>query len=127
MKNDTNKTDKDRVSQPDQRNMTYLEGLINAILQTHGVEARPIETVPVLDIFMSRIAWEGDVEVLAVKHPCGATRCYGWGYPMDGDPTRIQYVCVLGIGWVHSAGEAVAAAIRAQSGKSGPPNTGDKL
>ena len=97
--------------------MTYLEGLINAILQTHGVEARHIETVHVVEIFMAGFAWDGDVEVFQVQHPSGATRCYGWGYPGDDDPSRYQYVCVLGIGFVVSPRNAVVAAIRAHAKK----------
>ena len=37
--------------------MTYIEGLTNAILQTHGVEARYIETAHVVEIFMAGFAW----------------------------------------------------------------------
>ncbi len=106
--------------------MTYLEGLINAILQTHGVEARHIETVNVIEIFMAGFAWEGDVEVFQVQHPSGATRLYGWGYPAHDDPSRYEYVCVLGAGWVDSPRKAIAAAIRAQARKGGPTNKGDK-
>ena len=97
--------------------MTYVEGLTNAILQTHGVEARHIESVHVVEIFMAGFAWEGDVEVYQVQHPSGAPRCYGWGYPGDDDPSRYQYVCVLGIGPVVSPRNAVVAAIRAHAKK----------
>jgi hypothetical protein len=117
MKNDTNKTDPDRVSLPFQKrkNMTYLDGLIDAIFQTHGVEARHIETAHVVEIFMAGFAWEGDVEVYEVEHPSGARRCYAWGYPLDDDPSRYQYVCVLGIGPVDSPRNAVVAALRAHA------------
>ena len=56
--------------------MTYIEGLTNAILQTHGVEARHIETAHVVEIFMAGFAWEGDVEVFQVtmsKLGCNTT------------------------------------------------------
>ncbi len=96
----------------------YLEGLTNAILQAHGVEARHIETVNVVEIFMGGFAWDGDVEVFQVDHPSGATRCYGWGYPCDDDPSRYEYVCVLGIGPVISPPNAVVAALRAHAKKS---------
>jgi flavin-dependent dehydrogenase len=94
--------------------MTYLQGLIDAIAQTHGVEARHIETVPIREMWQEKVAWEGDVEVFEVKHSAGATRCYGWGYPTDNDPIRYQYVCVLGIGPVTSPLNAVRAAIRSR-------------
>ncbi len=94
--------------------MTYIEGLTNAILQTHGVEARHIETVHVVEIFMAGFAWEGDVEVFQVQHPSWATRC-GWGCPSDDDPSRYQYVCVIGIGFAVTPRNAVVAAIRAHA------------
>ena len=93
--------------------MTYLQGLTNAIRHTHGVEARHIESVPILEIWQGKVAWEGDVEVFELQHPSGGTRCYGWGYPIDDDPARRQYVCALGIGPVDSPRNAVRAAIRA--------------
>ena len=61
--------------------MTYLQGLIDAIAQTHGVAARHIETVPIREMWQGEVAWEGDVEVFEVEHPSGARRCFGWGYP----------------------------------------------
>jgi len=97
--------------------MTYLEGLTNAILQTHGVEARHIQTVHLVEIFMAGFAWEGEVEVFQVQHLSGATRCYAWGYPNDENPSRYDYVCVLGIGFVVSPRNAVVAAIRAHAKK----------
>jgi hypothetical protein len=76
----------------------YLQQLANAILQTHGVEARHIATVPVRECWQGQVAWEGEVEVFDVVHSPVATRSYGWGYPSDDDPSRYQFVCVLGIG-----------------------------
>ncbi len=97
--------------------MTYLQALIDAIAQTHGVAARHIETVPIREVWHGEVAWEGDVEVFAVEHASGATRCYGWGYPADNETTPRQYVCVLGLGPVDSPINAVRAAIRAQAGE----------
>jgi hypothetical protein len=94
--------------------MTYIQGLTDAIAQTHGVAACHIETVPIREMWQGEVAWEGAVEVFAVEHSSGATRCYGWGYPADNDTTRRQYVCVLGLGPVDSPINAVRAAIRAQ-------------
>jgi hypothetical protein len=97
--------------------VTYLQQLADAIRQTHGVEARHLETVPVREMFRGKVAWEGEVEVFEVSHPSGATRCYGWGYPSDADPKRRECVCVLGVGPVTSPLTAVQVAIRAQSKK----------
>jgi hypothetical protein len=94
--------------------VTYLQQIADAIRQTHGVSATHLETVPILETFQKKAAWEGEVEVFAVEHPSGATRCYGWGYPSDADPKRTECVCVLGIGPVTSPLTAVRAAIRAQ-------------
>jgi hypothetical protein len=99
--------------------MTYLQGLVDAIAQTHGVEASHIETVPIREMWQGKVAWEGNVEVFEVAHPSGATRCYGWGYSFDGDSSRRQYVCVLGAGPVDSPLNAVRAAIRAQAARKG--------
>ncbi len=95
----------------------YLRELANAILQTHGVEALNIETVPVREMWQGRVAWDGDVEVFDIARPSGATRCYGWGYPCDEDPSRYQYVCVLALGPVDSPINAVRAAICAHAEK----------
>jgi hypothetical protein len=73
------------------------------------LEARHIETVHVVEIFMAGFAWEGDVEVFQAQHPSWATRC-GWGYPSDDDPSRYQYVCVIGIGFAVTPRNAVVAA-----------------
>ena len=97
--------------------MTYLQGLIDAIRQTHGVEARYLESVPIRETWRGALAWEGEVEVFQVEHPSGATRCYGWGYPANDDPTRRQYICVIGVGPVDSPINAVRAAIRARAEK----------
>ena len=95
--------------------MTYLQQLADAIRRTHGVAATHLETVPIREIFLGKVAWEGEVEVFAVEHLSGATRCYGWGYLSDANPKRMEFVCVLGIGPVTSPLTAVQAAIRAQS------------
>jgi hypothetical protein len=93
--------------------MRYVDQLADAIQKTHGVEARHLETVPVKEVFQGKAAWEGEVEVFSVEHPSGASRCYGWGYPSDADPKRMEFVCVLGAGPVTSPLTAVQAAIRA--------------
>ena len=95
--------------------MTYLQGLIDAIRQTHGVVAKHLETVPVRETFQGEVAWEGEVEVFSVEHHGGASRCYGWGYSSDADPSRTEFVCVLGTGPVTSPLTAVQAAIRAKA------------
>lgn len=102
----------------------YISGLIEAIGHTHGVEATHQETVPIREICRGQVAWEGDVEVFAVEHPSGATRCYGWGYVSDADPSRIEFVCVLGIGPVNSPLNAIRAAICAHAGQE--PASGEK-
>jgi hypothetical protein len=94
--------------------VTYHQELADAIRQTHGVKAEHLETVPIKEVFRGKVAWEGEVEVFAVKHSSGATRCYGWGYPSDADANRREFVCVLGVGPVNSPRTAVQAAIRAQ-------------
>jgi hypothetical protein len=101
------------LESPHVEEVSYLQQLADAIRHTHSVEAKHLETVPVREMFRGQVAWEGEVEVFSVEHPSGATHCYGWGYPSDRDPTRREYVCVLGISPVDSPVDAVRAAIRA--------------
>ena len=89
-----------------------LPALLDAIRHMHGVEATWLESVPVHETFKGETVWTGDVQVFAVAHPSGATRCYSWSYATEG--TRRRFVAVLGLGPVVDAVTAVRASIVAE-------------
>lgn len=71
----------------------YLQNLIEAIKKTHGIEAKHLESVPIVETFQGKVAWAGEVEVFSVDHP-EAKRCYAWGYKENGHQ---ESVAVLGL------------------------------
>jgi len=89
------------------RGMNYLEAAQAAILRTHGCKASYVESVAITERYQVEIVWDGQVEVFAVDHPSGAVRCYAWGYE---DAGQSHFVCVLGIGPIECAHDAVKAA-----------------
>lgn len=73
----------------------YLEAIQRVIKHLHGADSAHLESVPILETFKGEVAWNGTVEVFGlIGHP-EARRCYGWGYPAEGD--RMRYVAVLGV------------------------------
>jgi hypothetical protein len=91
--------------------MNYLEAAQSAIRSTHGCDATYLESVAVTEMYQGKTVWDGQVEVFAVEHPSGAAHCYAWGY-RNGD--RTHFVCVLGLGPIASARDAVKAAVVAE-------------
>ena len=77
--------------------------------------AAHVESVPVVEMFRSKKAWEDVVEVLTLTGNPKAARCYAWSYP---DSTETQFVTVLEIPPVASPQTAVRASI-ASAAKSG--------
>ena len=86
-----------------------LPALLDAIRHMHGVDATWLESVPVTETFKGETVWAGDVQVFAVEHPSGATRCYAWSHATEG--TKRRFVAVLGLGPVKDAVSAVRASI----------------
>ena len=91
-----------------------LAELVKAIKATHGVDATWIESVPVVETFQGKVAWEGVVEVFAVAHP-KATRVYAWTFLPSDQHDRTRTVAVLGAGPVVDAQTAVKIAIAAEA------------
>jgi hypothetical protein len=82
--------------------------LQKAIKETHGCDSRHIESVPVVERFENKIAWQGRVEVFdLIGHP-KAKRAYAWSY-RDGDENKT--IAVLGIPPADSPQNAVKVAI----------------
>lgn len=95
--------------------MDYLAEAKKAVEQSHGCTARHVETVPVIELFQGKTAWEGDVEVFAIEGHPRAKRAYAWGYPNENRDGKFDFVAVLEIPPVTSPQTAVKAAIVAQA------------
>ena len=86
--------------------------LKNAIRATHGCESLHVESVPVVEQFEGKIAWQGTVEVFdLIGHP-KAKRAYAWTY-RDGDQNKT--IAVLGVPPVESPQSAVKVAIASKA------------
>lgn len=89
-----------------------IANLQSAIETMHKCKARHVESVPVIELFRGKVAWDGVVETFElVGHPM-AKRCYAWSYVENDEP---QYVTVLEIPPVDSAHTAVQIAIAAEA------------
>jgi hypothetical protein len=68
--------------------------LRNAVKTTHRCKAEHVKSVPVIEMFWQKVAWDGVVEVFRrTGHP-KAKRCYAWSFT-KGKETR--FVTVLEI------------------------------
>lgn len=94
-----------------------IEKLRDAVQVMHRCGAAHVQSVPVVEMFGPKVAWEGVVEVFDLTGHPKAQRCYAWSYP-DGKETR--FVTVLEIPPVESPQTAVRASIVAEtrSGKA---------
>ena len=90
----------------------FIKEIEEAIRAAHGCDSEHIESVPVVEQFEGKIAWEGTVEVFRlIGHP-KAKRAYGWSYPQGAE---IRCVTVLEIPPVDSPQSAVKVVIASQS------------
>jgi hypothetical protein len=89
--------------------MTYLEELETVIVKIHGCEARPVETVPVEEVYRGRTIWKGEVTIFELTGNKRARRCYAWGLPNESG--AIEITTILEIPPVDSAEMAVKVAI----------------
>ena len=88
--------------------------LRNTVQTIRHCKAEHVKSVPVIEMFWQKVAWDGVVEVFRlVGHP-KARRCYAWSYT-EGKETR--FVTVLEIPPVESAQTAVRAAIASEAKK----------
>lgn len=90
-------------------NRLSTESFGAAILATHSARADLIGRERVTEKFDGETVWEGEVLVFRLLDHPQADRCYAW--ELDGDVT-----CVLGVGPVKSAADAVRAAIMSAAG-----------
>jgi len=89
-----------------------LEKLRDAVQVAHRCTAAHVQSVPVVEMFGSKVAWQGVVEVFTIAGHPKAKRCYAWSYP---DKAETQFVTVLEIPPVESPQTAVKASIMAQA------------
>jgi hypothetical protein len=86
--------------------------LKDAIRATHGCESLHVKSVPVVEQFESKIAWQGTVEVFdLIGHP-KAKRAYAWTY-RDGNQDKT--IAVLALPPVDSPESAVKIAIASKA------------
>jgi hypothetical protein len=90
--------------------LSYIEELQDVIWQSHGVESRHVESIPVKETFHGKTVWEGIVEVFELHGHPKATRAYPWSHKTDG-PKKQKHVTVLHVAPITSAVAAVRAAI----------------
>jgi len=96
-------------------NPPNLKELQKAIRETHGCESQHIASVPVVEQFENKVAWQGTVEVFdLIGHP-QAKLAYAWTY-RDGNHNKT--VAVLELPPVDSPQSAVKVAIASKGGKS---------
>jgi hypothetical protein len=91
-----------------------LPALIEAIRHLHGIQAKWLESVPVVETFKGTTIWVGEVQVFEVRHPT-ASRVYAWSHDVKGGRTRFH--AVLGIPPVDSAQKAVDTALVSEFGR----------
>jgi len=89
--------------------------LKDAIRATHGCQSLHVKSVPVVEQFEGKVAWQGTVEVFDLIGHAKAKRAYAWTY-RDGDQNKT--VAVLGIPPVDSPQNAVKVAIAAKGRQS---------
>ena len=93
--------------------------LRNAVQTTHRCKAVHVRSVPVIEMFWHKAAWDGVVEVFRLSGHPKAKRCYAWSFT-EAQATR--FVTVLEIPPVESAQTAVRAAIASEAKKPAIPN-----
>ena len=92
--------------------MTERERLRRAIRNLHGVESSHLRSERVHETFQGETAWEGVVEVFALKGHPKAGLAYAWSHETDEGGRR--YIAVLGMPPIKSAQDAVRASIAAE-------------
>lgn len=94
--------------------MSYVDNLKAIIRHSHHVESEHIESVPVKEVFQGKTVWDGVVEVFDLKNHPTASRVYAWSYESDNPNEGPHHVIILHGNPIHSARDAVKAAIVAE-------------
>ena len=89
-----------------------VQEIKDAILAVHGVDSKHVKSVPVVEEFEGKIAWQGNVEVFdLINHP-KAKRAYGWMYREN---NKNMATAVLEVPPVDSPQTAVKVAIASKA------------
>lgn len=86
-----------------------VAALREAIRNLHGCESSFIRSVPVVERWQGRVAWEGAVCVFDLHDHPTAKRAYAWSYETGGGKRR--FLAVLHQGPVDGPEAAVRASI----------------
>lgn len=90
-----------------------IKDLQEAVEVMHRCKATHVESVPVIEMFGQKVAWDGVVETFEITGHPRAKRCHAWSF-VD-DKGESQYTTVLEIPPVDSAETAVKVAIAAKA------------
>ena len=84
--------------------MEHIEALTSAIKQKFSCEAKHLKSAWVKEVFQSKTAWEGLVEVFELKDHPTAKQAYGWCFEVK---KKVKFATVLGLPPVESPETAV--------------------
>ena len=85
--------------------------LRNAVQTIHRCKAEHVKSVPVIEMFWHKVAWDGVVEVFRLSGHPKVKRCYAWSFT---EAKETRFMTVLEIPPVESAQTAVRAAIASE-------------
>jgi hypothetical protein len=85
----------------------YVEALQRVIVELHGCSSEHVETVQVLECFVGKIIWQGNVEIFEVFGHPRAQRCFAWIQARSQKQKRIRFFAVLGTRVIKTALDAV--------------------
>ena len=92
--------------------MKDIADLADAIRVMHHCKCFYIGSVPVKEDFQGQVAWEGEVEIFALRDHPKAKNCFAWSH-ID-EKGKKQYTTILEIPPIDSPEMAVKAAIAGQ-------------
>jgi len=90
--------------------------LQRVITELHSCSSQHLETVHVVETFLGRPLWEGDVEVFSIRDHARAQKCFAW-VKRIGKRKRVRFFAVLANSVVRTPLDAVKFAHVANSSK----------
>jgi hypothetical protein len=99
-----------------QGNAARVAMLQRVISELHSCSSHHLETVHVMETFLGRPLWEGDVEVFSIRDHARAQKCFAW-VKRIGKRKRVRFFAVLANSVVRTPLDAVKFAHVANSSK----------
>ena len=99
-----------------QGNAARVAMLQRVISELHSCTSQHLETVHVMETFLGRPLWEGDVEVFSIRDHARAQKCFAW-VKRIGKRKRVRFFAVLANSVVRTPLDAVKFAHVANSSK----------